>query len=446
MSNQRASITSIFQNSGTALQFVQLFRFGVMFLTGIVLAKMSVPPGLIGVYETLIFIASAVSFFWLNGFMQNLLVQYSNSKSTQSLLQNTFWWLMVFRLAATGLYYLFIFRLYPELAAPPFKDPLLLFGLVVLFAGAAVMSEYVFLLRKQATQMVIYSLVHYSAHLVLVAVAFGVFGFRQGIEYTVYGLLLLNALRFILLLFQLFGKGFLMPQKEILLLILNGATPLIMAAFFSGSVEYISGFMVSGMMNEADFAIYRYGAKELPLTLLLANAFSAALIPQIAEARNKLKEALEPVKKATSNHIKLLYTFCAALMVASPLLYPAVFNADFAASAVIFNIFLLLVISRFVFPQSILLGLGYRQVILQGSILELITAITTGALLGYWYGIVGVAFSVVLASFAEKSFLAYKLYRLENVKPGQYIPLKLWVIFSLLLLILFISLHFFILK
>ena len=43
-------------------------------LTSILLAKSGLATGDIGLYETLFFIATTVSYFWLNGFMQGFLV------------------------------------------------------------------------------------------------------------------------------------------------------------------------------------------------------------------------------------------------------------------------------------------------------------------------------------------------------------------------------------
>lgn len=400
---------------------------------------MGVPSELIGIYETLIFISSAVSFFWLNGFMQNMLIQYARTSNKKALMQNTFWWLMLFRLPITLLYLAFIFILYPNLADGHYHRPMLLFGIVIFISGTAVMMEYVLLLEQRLTFLVWFSILHYTAHIIAVAAAFA---WGNGIADCVNWLIALNLLRFVLLVGVVFGKKIYKPKKAQFIKLMIGASPLIVAALFSGSVEYISGFFVSGFMGESEFALYRYGAKELPLTLLLANAFSAALIPQIAEASKDWRIGLQPIKKSTATHIGLLFPFCAVLMVASPFIYPTVFNPEFAESASVFNIFLLLVISRFVFPQSILLGLGYRRAIVQGSVLELSTAIVLGLVLGYVWGINGVALSVVLASFAEKAYLVYRVSKLEKVSPAQYIPIKTWVICSVGLAAVFLAVHF----
>lgn len=412
-------------------------------LTGVVLAQLGVDSTIIGVYELFIFISSAVSFFWLNGFMQNMLIQYANTNNQKALMQNTFWWLMGFRVVATILYFGFIFTLYPSLNSFAYKESTQLFGVVIFVSGTAVMMEYVLLLEERLKSLVFFSVAHYTAHIALVALPF-VWG--NGIQHAVWGLVAINVLRFVLLVAVVFGKKVYMPKKQTMLNLLAGSAPLITAALFSGSVEYVSGFFVSGFMGERNFALYRYGAKELPLTLLLANAFSAALIPQISNAKAKLADVMPSIKKATGTHMLLLYPFCALLMVASPFIYPAVFNAEFAESAAIFNIFLLLVISRFVFPQSILLGLGYRRAIVLGSVLELSIALILGALLGYFYGINGVALSVVLASFAEKAYLIYRVKQIEGISPATYIPLRVWAIASIGTALVFVVVHFWLLS
>jgi hypothetical protein len=203
LSNKSASLSAIFNNGTSALQFVQLFRFASLLLTGVVLAQMGVPSELIGIYETLIFISSAVSFFWLNGFMQNMLIQYARTSNKKALMQNTFWWLMLFRLPITLLYLAFIFILYPNLADGHYQQPMLLFGIVIFISGTAVMMEYVLLLEQRLTFLVWFSILHYTAHIIAVA---GAFAWGNGIADCVNLLIALNLLRFVLLVGVVFGK------------------------------------------------------------------------------------------------------------------------------------------------------------------------------------------------------------------------------------------------
>ena len=60
-------------NSVSAFQLFHLIRYGTLGVTGIVFAKTTLTQEAIGEYETFVFLAGAVSFFWLNGLMKALL-------------------------------------------------------------------------------------------------------------------------------------------------------------------------------------------------------------------------------------------------------------------------------------------------------------------------------------------------------------------------------------
>lgn len=437
LKNKLLTITQLFTNPVGAMQFSQLYRFVMLFATGLVLARLGVPTDVIGIYETLLFLSSAFSFFWLNGLLQNLLSQYHQTPHKHKLLQNTFWCLTLFRVIAFAAYLLFIFRLYPELEIQ--RLPAQLFALVILFAGAGLMAEYIFLVQDKPKWLSLFSIVHYTAHLLIVA---GSFAFGYGIDGAVYGLIGLNFIRLVYVLYLLFGNGFALPDKELVKELLLNALPLMSAALLSGSIEYISGFYVSGYLGDADFAVYRYGAKELPLTLLLANAFSNALIPRVSVNKGNLGETLEYIKKQSFQYIQWLIPLSILLIPVGKYLYPALFNPDFTQSAIVFNIFLLMVISRFVFPQTILMGLGYRRVILFASAIEVGSCIVLMIVLGKLWGIAGVASAVVIAAAIEKIFLMAALQNTEGVYPQNYINIKGLALLSALLIAVFVMVQF----
>lgn len=439
MKNKLLQITHLFTNPVGAMQFSQLYRFVMLFLTGLVLARLGVPTAVIGVYETFLFLSSAFSFFWLNGLLQNLLVRYPQAKDKNALLQNTFWCLTAFRLAAFVVYLVFIFQLYPELKVEAYRWPAQVFSLVIFFAGAGLMAEYIFLVRGKAGYLSTFSAVHYSAHLLIVGLSFA-FGF--GIAEAVYGLVLLNLLRVVFVVFLLFNDKFSLPNKAMVKELLADASPLMAAALLSGSIEYITGFYVSGYMGDADFAVYRYGAKELPLTLLLANAFSNAVIPKVSGERENLPQALQYIKEQSFVYMKWLFPISILLMPIGKYLYPALFNPDFAESAIVFNIFLLMVISRFAFPQTILMGLGYQRIILFASVTEVVSCLVLIIALGYVWGIAGIAAAVVLAAFIEKFFLSIALFKLEKINPSQYVNIKGLISLSVTLLLVFLVIQF----
>mgnify|MGYP000577689728 CR=1 FL=1 len=131
------------------------------------------------------------------------------------------------------------------------------------------------------------------------------------------------------------------------------AFPLILHVLIVSSVEYVDGLIVTSHFEDGTFAIFRYGAKELPLTLLLIGAIVMALIPQVSE---DLKSGLQQIKIETPKLSKWLFPLSAFLILVSPYLFPLVFNPEFAESAEVFNIYLLIISSRILLPQVVLIA------------------------------------------------------------------------------------------
>jgi Na+-driven multidrug efflux pump len=121
-------------------------------------------------------------------------------------------------------------------------------------------------------------------------------------------------------------------------------------------------------------------------------------------------------------------------MLVSGWLYPQLFSAEFAQSASVFNVYLLLVISRVVFPQTLLIGLRHAKAIMLVSIIELLLNISLSLLFVQWFGLVGVAYATVLAFAVEKLMLIGILYRKEGISPVSYWPWKEHLAYSVVMM------------
>ena len=79
------------------------------------------------------------------------------------------------------------------------------------------------------------------------------------------------------------------------------ALPILLAIFVSGSSEYIDGLIVKNMhrkFGEVGFAVFRYGAKELPILLIVANTLSTAMIAHVAaNVQNGIQELKDRSKR-----------------------------------------------------------------------------------------------------------------------------------------------------
>ena len=193
------------------------------------------------------------------------------------------------------------------------------------------------------------------------------------------------------------------------------------------------GFNFDG--DEAFFAIFRYGARELPLAMALANAFSTSMLPEVA---TNLQFSLKIIKEKSVKLLHLLFPISIVAMLSSSFLFPLVFNESFSDSAIIFNVFLLVIISRLIFPQTILIGLGENKMVLLFSIIELGFNIALSFVFVQHWGLAGIAMGTVIAFFMEKLMMAIFLYTRFRISPGQYCHLNIFAVYSLLLLTSFL--------
>ena len=186
------------------------------------------------------------------------------------------------------------------------------------------------------------------------------------------------------------------------------------------------------------FAWFRYGAKEFPLVLLLANGLSNAMLPEFA-TRAKMKESLAKLKLKSTKLMHLLFPVTMVIMLLARWLYPRLFAPEFHKSAGVFLVYTLLIIPRLVFPQTIIIGRKKTRITLIAAIIELSLNIPLSLLMIRWgYGIVGVALATYIVYCVEKIFLAGYLWIKMKIKPSDYIPVEIFLIYSFLTAIMFI--------
>ena len=209
-------------------------------------------------------------------------------------------------------------------------------------------------------------------------------------------------------------------------------------SLISGSAQYIDGIIISTFYNNPEtFAHFRYGAKEFPLVLMLANGLSNAMLPEFS-TRRRMKEALAKIKLKSRRLMHLLFPASMLMMLFTRWLFPRVFTPEFIRSADVFLIYLLLIIPRLVFPQTIIIGRKRTRITLIAAILELSLNIPLSLLLIRDYGSVGVALATLIVYIIEKIFLAGYLWVKMKIRPSEYIPLKVYAVYSVLISILFI--------
>lgn len=434
-----------FVDNISGLQIYQLSRFTVFLIISIVFTKSHLSSAEIGKWEMFLFIAGMLSFFWVTGVIQALLPLYHRNRTYRKMgdsgtgkspeifnafLLLTFFSLLTFILGHAVKSSISVFHLSGNV---PFMNLLLLY---LLFSSPVCLIEYIYLLNNRSYRILQYGFYTFSAQLILVIAP--IFAGKD-IIWSVYGLLIITVVRWIWLIILL--KRYTKPEfswefmKEHLYL----GAPLIITSLISGSAQYIDGVIISSVYRDpAMFAWFRYGAKELPLALLLANGLSNAMLPEFA-TRAKMKESLVKLKLKSKRLMHLLFPITMVVMLFTRWLFPRLFAPEFHKSAGVFLVYTLLIIPRLVFPQTIIIGRKKTRITLIAAIIEIGLNIPLSLLMIKWdYGIVGVALATFTVYCIAKIFLAGYIWIKMKIKPTEYIPLKIFLIYSVLTALVFI--------
>jgi O-antigen/teichoic acid export membrane protein len=198
------------------------------------------------------------------------------------------------------------------------------------------------------------------------------------------------------------------------------ALPLILHAFNSGLMDYVDGWIVSLVFGEESFALYRYGARELPFNVLLIGGLVSGLVHRF--------KATDVVDAATLRAeilqiMKLLFPINCALILLSPVLYTLVYHEEFAFSARIFNIYALTLLSRVVINQVFCYVHHHTWVLTWSTAVEVVVNVILSILLMQWLGLLGIPLATVLAYALQKLFLIIYVRKKFGVRLSEYVPI-----------------------
>ena len=211
---------------------------------------------------------------------------------------------------------------------------------------------------------------------------------------------------------------------------------MLLHTLIGNSVEYIDGLIVKAhFVDDKVFAVFRWGARELPISLLFVGAVMTAMIPKVVENQ---EAGLAIMKQKVDELSRWLYPLSIGLMLLSPLLFPIVYNEDFTESARIFNVYLLVLSSRILLPQVVILSAEKNFILVACAIVEVIINIVLSLIWVKSFGLIGIAFASVIAFLVFKIMLITFNYRQLNIPVTRYISIGKYFGYNLLLFASFI--------
>ena len=418
----------------TAYQINLMLRQGSFILLSILLVKSGISTDNIGVFETLMFISTTVSFFWLNALLQGILTQLAPLNNFEKrafkfnifLITNILSIIIFFVLIIFKKPFLLFFTAHAEL--PHFE----IFCIYVLLNLPPYILENFWIVENRPLSILAYSAL---SHILLPLSIILPIWMGYSFEVSVWGMVIVSIIRYSVLIINVLQNGIFKINRLLIQSFIVLCLPLMGYTFLGGLVTTFSNWIVNWHFegDKTVFAIFRFGAREFPLALALATGMSSAIVPILASTSLEKKD-FAVLKNKSLRLWHLLFPLSIVLMLASRWLFKTVFSNDYSASADIFNIYLLLLLSRALFPQSILLAKKETAVMLKISIVETILIILLSFILIFPLGLKGVAWATVIGFLIEKILMILFLKKRYNIDFQDYTNVKFYLFYSIILI------------
>lgn len=186
--------------------------------------------------------------------------------------------------------------------------------------------------------------------------------------------------------------------------------------------------------NPDQFAIYRYGTRELPLIVAITNGIGLAVLPILGEDQ---KAGLRQLKRSSLRLMHLFFPATCLLLLTSPWWWTAVFTQAFAGSLPLFQAFVFVGISRMIFPIVVLTATGHGKALLGLGLLEFGLNAVFSLLLVPKFGLAGIVWATVIAYTLDKFIAAWWLFRKEGIRLADYCPWPWLLAYSALLSVVY---------
>jgi len=422
-------------SSVSSLQWYRLIRYSFLLLTSILLAQLQVSQADIGGYELIFHLVYVLSFFWINGVFQVVLIRSGQLEPPNfKKFLDSVWSLVLVLSACIG----FLLWLLGDWGAQ------LLFGLefvrywnlyILLFVLSLgpLVYEYFLLARRKYKALLWWGTISYSLHILCTLLPFlWGYGFRE----MMLAHIGLSAIRLFIMAADLgfprwrgVESSWWKASGQLTMYSILGGIPV---AFDTWLVGYVS-------QSEGEIAIFRYGARELPLLMIILGSIHLIIISE----QGNMETLLSKIRSQIDRSMLGLAFLTGLLCLFSPWLFKIFFTERFVESAFIFNVYLLIILSRWNLSHTVMMRLEKYSLMNFVALGEVLLNVVLSVWWVQYWGWVGVALATVVAYLFEKIVFSLLLFKKEGIRFGQYMPVKAYLGSSLFILICFIVGSFF---
>ncbi|WP_116106252.1 lipopolysaccharide biosynthesis protein [Lewinella sp. IMCC34191] len=399
-------------------QFTQAARQGAYIFIALALPRLGLSRAAIGEWESLIFIGYLLGFSWTSGLLQGFLVRmgelnepYASLFAHRSIGVFTLLSALVLLLAAgfhtpffrllqledppLGWYFFFVLLL-SRWPAYCFEQTLLLTGRVSLLLGFAVVNALSLILSLLLPLYLGYDMLDAMRFLAVYA----------GIKLLAIGT-------------WTWFTSPIVPERD------PGdytdvrewgkiSAPLIAYTLVATLAVAVDPWMVNYWSDgdQATFAVFRYGVRELPFLAALISGMTVVTIPLIARERGS---GLDLLRHQSRKLFHYVFGLTLIMMITADWWWTVLFTDTFAESLPVFRTYLLVVGCRLVFAMTVLTALRQTKRLYLWALLELGVNIILSLLLAPRYGLLGIIWATVIASyFHEICLVLYLRYRTKT--------------------------------
>jgi O-antigen/teichoic acid export membrane protein len=414
----------------SAFQFYQISRYVQNFLLSIVLVKSGLSLGQVGAFEIWLFAVTMAGQFWMSGLKDKWVSGYKQKPEDQrdDFLLQGFYAHIIMGLVSAVIFLFILPQIYEYEQNVPVFQALLFGAMYIILHALSGIPEIILLLKNKGQQLFYYGLFSLVIFICLAGLLFLSDTSLQTVFIIVLSFAAIKCLYLLVLMPRL--KMF---QAKGVMVFIRTSLPFISIALVGYGMDFLDGFLVVRFFDTDTFPVYKYGAREFPLSALLVNSLSVAMIPLLWDLQN-----LSQLRQKANQHMHLLFPVSIFLIWVSQPVFIFLYSDSFVDSALIFNLYLVILGSRVLMPHSILLAQGQQRWVLFCGIIELITNL----ILSLWWvriwGLPGLVMATVVAYYMQKILMMYKVNKDFGISLKDIISVPWWIIYQL---ISFVSLY-----
>lgn len=183
--------------------------------------------------------------------------------------------------------------------------------------------------------------------------------------------------------------------------ILAVSVPLGVATMLGTLSNSLDKWIISFMRSPEEYAVFSYGAHELPFLSSIAGAISTVIIVDMVKytKERRYNDALTLFRKVAKTTSYVIFPVMMLFMVVAEPFYELMYTETMLPAVPIFRVYLLMLPIRTVMYGPLLIAMGKSKQVLYKTLVGLIVNLILSVALVYWIGTIGATISTVGTTF-----------------------------------------------